>query len=102
MIDIILINMIALNMSIAHEYQYGIYDCTQYSQSLNLQLRKMEYNSYCVFGLFDGNLHNWVVIRDTYRLKDTFIEATQGNIIGVINDETYQNRYIELRRGKCQ
>jgi hypothetical protein len=94
------INNLAFEISMAKNYTKDVYDCTQYAREMNRQLRKENYKSYCVFGKMYGEYHNWVVIRE--KGKDTFIEATQGNDIGIINPEFYKQGYIELRRGKCQ
>lgn len=97
------INELAFQISESHDYKFGIYDCTQYAKDLKVELRKRGYNAFCVFGWlrFDGRKerHNWVMIKDGR--KEIFIEATQGNDIGIIPKEIYHKNYIETTRGIC-
>lgn len=89
---------IAKNNANAHKWEYGVYDCTDFSRDLILNLQKEGYNAYMKTGFwYDlGNnscslsnyekfrcLHNWVIV-------EVPIEATTGGIIPL---EIYRRDY---------
>jgi hypothetical protein len=96
------INTLAYNVSVAHEYHRGVYDCTQYAKELKAKLRSRGYNAYCVFGyiLIDGkSRHDWVMIKNGR--QEIFVEATPDNI-GIIPEQYYKQYYKEITRGVCK
>lgn len=89
MIELMLLMSILQNVSSSHDFILYHYDCTQFSNELRKQLKVNNQSSWCAFGTFDGQLHDWVVINDT---KQGLInlEATRGIII---DNETYSQHY---------
>lgn len=93
------IQQIADNVS-NHFYKFGIYDCTQFSETLIKELKKINVSAYCLSGYYSCNdvigLHTWsAVIIDN---KTYHIESTSGEFI---NDTEYKKCYKEMVRGYC-
>lgn len=108
--DYMVISDVALSLAQAYPtYKRGVWDCTQYSQLLVNELKKIGYNATCVFGVYNelklgknnstvryNYPHTWVVVNSDG--KDLFVEATNGDII---SDYYYDENYLERVRGKC-
>lgn len=78
-----------------HEYKYGVYDCTQFSQELVKRLNASGYNSYCQPGFYKKGTfsypHTWVGL--SLNNKTIYIEATNGQII---DNETLKRDYRKM------
>ena len=100
-LDIDKINNLAFTISTAKEYKLDIYDCTQYSKDLKVQLRKEGFNAICITGRMKVKgiwiEHNWVLIKDI----NIFVEATPDDI-GIIPEQYYNLFYKEIERGVCR
>ncbi len=126
--NITIIGEIATNVSESHDYQRGIYDCTQFAEEATRQLKEKGFNATCVFGIYydtydewvelssnnsgngttynygvnyyrDPYAHNWVDIYEDNRT--IHLEVTNGMNVGIIDDSTYKQNYLPRVVGKC-
>lgn len=93
------IQKIAYNNSKNGEYEFGVYDCTEFSKDLIKKLDLAGISAYCVWGNLDGNLtlnHTWVEIDINGEIIP--IEAVHGK---VIPQKEYEKRYKIFAKGVC-
>lgn len=86
-----------------HTYQYGVFDCTQFSEELVSELSQLNISAECVAGYiynpeihYRKYLHTWVEVN----LSEGWfpVEATSGEIIDV---DEYNNYFTVIRKGLC-
>jgi hypothetical protein len=92
---------IAYNVSSSHKYILNKFDCTQFSQTLIKELRKINVNAYCVMGYYKVNpeenygnslsAHTWIEANIDNMIIP--IEATDGQFI----DDYSQYKIIARR-----
>jgi hypothetical protein len=91
---------IAENVSLNHTFVPIIYDCSQYSRDIVLQLRSKNISAFCIYGYYKANnistSHTWVEVKIDNQIIP--IEATSGQII---DNYTYSKHYIVRSRGIC-
>lgn len=92
--------MIAINVS-NHEFIAYRYDCSQFSQTLVQELKRINISAYCLSGIFRENmgkiaLHTWVQMIINGEVIN--IEATNSQFI---DKNTYEAQYFPLVKGFC-
>lgn len=91
--------MIIEKVNNSFEYEAGVFDCSQLSQEVVIELRMRGYNATCVTGFYKDDVsalgHTWV---ELYLDNVTIpIEATEGYIIYW----DYNTKYIIQDKGRC-
>ena len=97
--DLFIIKNIAKDIAKANIYNFGIYDCENYSQELKYALENQGYNSFCEAGYYDYNIsmpHEWV--RVELNNKVYRIESVYGKLI---SDDWFTEHYQLMSDNFC-